>query len=227
MEELVDESLQRVHLYRPHSSISLLSTLHSLRDFIASPLGMNGQFKSCQIRFHRETFPMRSRVMLTLIYCSATSFCKKTPVRALVIDAMGMHHHCDAVRAETGSLRDDSAGDDMEQALVSVLRKLLRDTHLTCFVSKCALFEGVPFNGPWPFDARFRPFVPQEFLPATWTSLVGRTLVVCHAPPVRYVVFLAKSPDESIKPSQILSGMVQFNISESGLRFRKLERTPG
>lgn len=46
-EQMVLDCLERVHIYRPYSSISLLATLHSLRNFVESPQGKNGLLRCC------------------------------------------------------------------------------------------------------------------------------------------------------------------------------------
>lgn len=145
-------------------------------------------------------------------------------MRALVIDALGMHHHCDAVKAERDSNRENGAGDDMEQAFVTVLRRLLKDTQLTCFASKCTLYDSKPLATAWPFDARLRPSIPQEFLPSTWSTLVTQAMIICDSPPNRYVVFLSKSTPDGTKANFVPSGIAQFTISENCLRFGAIER---
>jgi hypothetical protein len=135
-------------------------------------------------------------------------------VRVLIVDALGVQHYIDAAN------RTGSGADDVEQALTSVMRNLLRETELTAFVSKTALFDAAPPTGPWPFDACLRPEIPDDFMPAAWRSLAFRSVALSRSSATRSAVALGKS--QSSMNTKVPLYFVPFDITDKGLRFGEL-----
>lgn len=94
----------------------------------------------------------------------------------VVVDALGMYHYINAYRHR----QQKSAGGDDEQILTSVLRQVLGATHVAVFVSKCALYDDVVVPAQWPFPDVAVPFVPDDFMPPAWASLVEHTVLIYH-----------------------------------------------
>jgi hypothetical protein len=132
-------------------------------------------------------------------------------VRVLAIDALGVQHYVDAADGASGD------ADDVEQALTSVLRNLLREADLTAFVTKAALFEPVPLPDPWPFDVRLRPVAPADFMPPAWRSLVALTVVLSRAPGARSAVLLAGT--HASGGVKVPVALLTFDITGGGLKF--------
>jgi hypothetical protein len=164
----------------------------------------------------------------------------------LIIDSLGVQHYMDVASRRPDLYRRGGAGttalasaaadspcagggnsDDyggVEQAITSVLRNLLRVSRLTCFVSKCNLFEGTPSPvSPWPFDPRLRPVVPAETMPTSWAALSTRVLVLSRivSGATARSALLLERPSSSLSAStpKASAAVAPFDIDESGLWF--------
>lgn len=171
--------------------------------------------QSCLSRLH--VFHPEDSLSLVATLHAVGTFLETTSgagVRLLVIDALGVQHYADAARA------GKSEADNVGEAITCVVRTLLRDREITCFVSKCALFDYGPPESYRPFDEGLVPAIPQDFMPASWKSLVARTLGLSHATGgSRNAVLFSNGPAMNSSPPV---AMTSFDIDTGRLRFKDI-----